>query len=342
MNHRHDFPRFALVAGHKARHGFTLIELMVAMLLGLIVIAGVASVFLANLRSYHTNEALSDVQSNSRIAFALMSRDIRGAGLTGCNSFTGRLTNVLNNQATTWWANWNNNVRGYDDSSQDPAIKDLTGSGAPVAGINSLQIISAGTGAVATSNYYDGVSDKSFVLQSDLEGLANGDVVMVCDPGHAAIFQATTYAGKTITFTATGLNDSVGLGFPSAFYTAACDTGTGINCFPPNSLVSKLSAVDWYIGVNLDGGRSLYQVNNRDANPVEMVRGVTGMTITYHQADGVNKGQFTNATTVTNWGQVDAVRIALVLQSADQRASTDVKPLVRTFQSTTNLRNRVH
>ena len=41
--------------------GFTLIELMIAMLLGLIVIAGVTSVFLATQRSYRTNEALGDV-----------------------------------------------------------------------------------------------------------------------------------------------------------------------------------------------------------------------------------------------------------------------------------------
>ena len=60
-------PRLALA-------GFTVVELMIAMLLGLIVIGGVVSVFLANQRTYRTNQALGDVQDSSRIAFELMAR----------------------------------------------------------------------------------------------------------------------------------------------------------------------------------------------------------------------------------------------------------------------------
>ena len=72
---------------------------MVAMLLGLIVVGGVVSVFLANQRSYRTNQALGDVQDSSRIAFEMMARDIRNAGLTGCSN-NGRVANVLNNRST--------------------------------------------------------------------------------------------------------------------------------------------------------------------------------------------------------------------------------------------------
>jgi type IV pilus assembly protein PilW len=39
---------------------------------------------------------------------------------------------------------------------------------------------------------------------------------------------------------------------------------------------------------------------------------------------------------------VDAVQVTLTLQSADQRAGTDVKPLTRTFTATTTVRNRVN
>ena len=54
--------------------GFTLIELMIAMLLGLIVIGGVSSIFLANQQTYRSNEALSEVQDGARVAFEMLSR----------------------------------------------------------------------------------------------------------------------------------------------------------------------------------------------------------------------------------------------------------------------------
>ena len=40
--------------------GFSLVELMVAMALGLVIVGGVVSVMIANKRSYRTNEGLAD------------------------------------------------------------------------------------------------------------------------------------------------------------------------------------------------------------------------------------------------------------------------------------------
>ncbi|HET7222033.1 MAG TPA: prepilin-type N-terminal cleavage/methylation domain-containing protein, partial [Rhodanobacteraceae bacterium] len=96
MNRHPDIRRSDLRRTHRNR-GFTLIELMIAMLLGLIVIAGVTSVFLAGQKSYRTNGALAEVEDGSRIAFELLARDIRQAGETGCDTSSGRITNVLKN-----------------------------------------------------------------------------------------------------------------------------------------------------------------------------------------------------------------------------------------------------
>ena len=75
-----------------AARGFTLIELMVAMLLGLIVVGGVISVMLANKRSYRTNEGLAQVQESARTAFELMARDIRQSAGNGCDNNNRILT----------------------------------------------------------------------------------------------------------------------------------------------------------------------------------------------------------------------------------------------------------
>src|SRR5699024_8285784 len=119
---------------------------------GLLIIAGVGSVFLGNLRSYHTNQALSEVQASSRFAYEMLARDIRKAGNTGCNSLSGRVANVLNKNAAgkrQWWANWNNAVYGYDGSDDDPAVVEGTDSADRVAGTDSLVVL--GTAGLALS-----------------------------------------------------------------------------------------------------------------------------------------------------------------------------------------------
>ncbi|HEX7342314.1 MAG TPA: PilW family protein [Rhodanobacteraceae bacterium] len=334
MNARHVLSRVS----HS--HGFTLVELMVAMLLGLIVIAGVSSVFLANLRSYHTNTALSDVQSNARIAFELMARDVRQAGLTGCNSMSNRVANVLNNQSTDWWANWNNAVHGYGPGDVDPAITSSVP--ARAASTDSLMIIEAAGDGISVAS--DKEPAANFKLNATSTNLATGDVIMVCDPDHATIAQITDYNSNNVTVvhntgTSSPGNCSKGLGYPTE-----CTTNGNLYTFGPNSQISMLTAHDWYIGHNPAGGLSLYRVAlaNQAGTPTpqaqEMVRNVTDMQITYHQG---NAATFVAAGSVTDWSQVNAVHITFTLQSTDQRAGTNGKALVRSFATTITIRNRV-
>ena len=61
--------------------GFTLVELMIAMVLGLVIIGGATSLIVANRQSYRTNEGLSQVQESARTAVELLSRE-RGLAFT--------------------------------------------------------------------------------------------------------------------------------------------------------------------------------------------------------------------------------------------------------------------
>lgn len=60
--------------------GFTLIELMIAMVLGLLVIAGIGAVFVAGSRTYREDERVSRVQENSRLAMGELTADLEMAG----------------------------------------------------------------------------------------------------------------------------------------------------------------------------------------------------------------------------------------------------------------------
>ena len=65
------------------KNGFTLVELMVAMTLGLLIVLGVIQVMMSNQISYRTNDELSRIQENGRFALDLLANDIRMAGYQG-------------------------------------------------------------------------------------------------------------------------------------------------------------------------------------------------------------------------------------------------------------------
>ncbi|ULU24869.1 PilW family protein [Dyella terrae] len=326
--------------------GFTMIELMVAMLLGLVVIGGVISVFLAGQQTYRANEALGDVENSSRAAFEMMTRDLRDVGFTGCDNTTGRIANVLNSNASLWYANWAVPLQGYDDATTDPALSSFTAgtTGAPLK--NSSSVIALGTVPSDVSVGSASGSPTSFNINAASTQLAAGDIIMVCDFDHATLMQITSYSGTTVGFaTATTPvpgNCSSGLGYP----TICTSTGNAYT-FLPNARVNIMTAVDWYIGTNAAGTYSLFRLpvtyssaGVSVATPQEMVRNVSNMKIMYVQPSGV---AFTSAASVGgNWAAVNAAQVTLTVNSTYVRANINNNAaLQRPFTYTATMRNRV-
>lgn len=335
--------------------GFTLVELMIAMLLGLLIIGGVIAVFLSNKQTYATHNAISQVQDSSRNTFELLSRDIRETGLTGCGN-PGRIANVLNNgpngSATKrWYADMTNAVRGYDGATADPAVAFSTATTSPtsadvglrVSNTSSIQLV-GGDGTGLTVGNHDTANSKITVNETDAL-LAAGDFLVVCDPDHAVIAQVTGVTGSPAVLTlGTGTtspgNCSTGLGYPTD-----CSSTTGnVYTYIANSQVSKLYAVDWYIGFNPLKGKSLYRIALSAGTPTtaqEMVRNVSNMQISYHSSTQ-SPTTFISASTVTDWSRVDAVMMSLTLESASKFAGTKANtPVTRVIPITVTLRNRV-
>lgn len=328
----------------RAAVGFTLIELMVAMLLGLIVIGGVSSVFLANQQVYRSNAALGDVQDNTRMAFELLAQNIREAGLLGCSN-NGQVANVLAdgpyNSGSDWWADWNNALHGY--TGANPALTSGTGSGQQVAGTDSLMLLNAADLGVSIASQAQATT--TFTLNGTNSDLAAGKVMIVCDPGQATLFRASSYDGaaKTIGYAqlpsggTSSINCSTGLGYPTV-----CTPVGKAYTYGANAQLATEAAGVWYLGNTPGGGTSLYRADvatdTGTVTPQEMVRGVTAMSIGYHVA---NAPGYVTASAVNNWNTVDAVRVDLTLQSSDARAGTDAKPLQRNFTITSTVRNRV-
>ena len=73
--------------------GVSLVELLIAMTLGLLLLAGMIAVFSGNQRSSELNTAMANIQENARFALSALGKDIRMAGYQGClDSRRGRMT----------------------------------------------------------------------------------------------------------------------------------------------------------------------------------------------------------------------------------------------------------
>lgn len=66
--------------GHFGHRGFSLVELLIAVTLGLLILVGVGSVFLGSKQSFRSQESLSQVQEAGRFANFMMVPYIRNAG----------------------------------------------------------------------------------------------------------------------------------------------------------------------------------------------------------------------------------------------------------------------
>ena len=71
------------VAGRLQR-GFGLVELMIAMTLGLILVLGVSQIFIAGKQSFVVQQHTAALQEGARFVLSRISRDLRQAGMFGC------------------------------------------------------------------------------------------------------------------------------------------------------------------------------------------------------------------------------------------------------------------
>lgn len=76
--------------------GVSLIELMIALVLGLLVTAGILQLFVGNKQTHMSNEALARVQENARFSIEEIKREFRTAGTHGFCAARLQINNHLN------------------------------------------------------------------------------------------------------------------------------------------------------------------------------------------------------------------------------------------------------
>ena len=109
-------------ASARPEQGFTLIEMMVAMAIGLVLILGAVNIYAQGRQSFRTAEAIARVQENARFALDLMGPDIRLVNYWGRNSEAayvappaGLVVTCNAADVSAWALNLVNGIEAVDD-----------------------------------------------------------------------------------------------------------------------------------------------------------------------------------------------------------------------------------
>ena len=342
--------------------GLSLIELMVALVLGLIVTGSALTLVLTNRQTFNATEDLSRVQESARIAFELMNRELRAAGSNPCDSSIPVFNNLVDMDAN-WWSNWGDlhgaeatptatdagpGLLGYGGATAFADAAFGTTAGDRIAGTDAIELKGAvpitADNAILTLGLGSPGTDEITVSSS--AGVSDGDLLVICNFNNATIFRVTGVAPTRI-----DLSQGAGATDNNNPFLARNNTAIA---YDAGAVVSRVGASRWYIGANgrdTDGdgvadGRSLFRaslVNNAGALQTsidEVAPGVTDMQVGYLVAGAAD---YADASTVANWADeanpVVAVRVELTLEG-DDRIGPSGETLARTLVHTVALRGR--
>lgn len=287
--------------------GFSLIEIMISLAIGMVVALAVFVSMAANGRHLQMNEGLSESQENVRLGFELIARDVRQARDTSCGAVqTSNLaTGVWNGTwVGTWWP-----VRGFAGTAASGAVAFGTAAGERVDGTEALQLQGSAEALLIETITSGGANVE---LMTAAAPLANPDgLVLACDLRQASLHEVASGAGKELT-----LKQPIVVSDPD----------------DPQFQLARYTAVTWFIGNSgrdEEGGRSLFRTRlGADGQQLteEILPGVTELNVRYHR---IGEADFITASdpalaTAADWSRVNAIELTLVTETTQAHITTDI------------------
>ncbi len=307
--------------------GFTLVELMVALLVGLIVIAGIGQVFVHSKRASAVQDELARLQENGRYALSLLQEEILNAGYLGCGQAVSLGDSI--NSAGTYIDNFSLPLSGYEavGNGWAPVLPTELGNagGGIEPGTDVITIRYAeGTGLKMTQPkeaYLFQVANSTAGSTSCSDG-ANGysglcpnDLIIVSD----------CTKGRTARVESMNLIDGVlSINHSNPAWGQPGDPDPNNHFSPAYSYLFKAKTISYYIRVRdpATGVPSLYRkIGNGVAQ--ELVEGVENMQVLYGEDSNGDKipNRFLPASNITDFGRVVSIRVALLLRTIRERAN---------------------
>lgn len=313
--------------------GMTLVEIMIALLIGAFLIGGILQIFINSKQTYKMQEGLSRLQENGRFAMEFITHDLRMADYWGCfANGLGGITNNLNSAGDPDAYGYASGIEGnqgtaHGSNSALDLSDDITIRGANGSGIL-LTITSANTSAD---------------LNATSHGFNANDLIFVTDCNNADIFQATAVTANTISHAAA-------TGTPGNTVATLSDT------YDTDTQLYKVSTIKYSIQPGESGLPSLFRKIDAGA-ATELVEGVENMQILYGEDTDADSAPnyYVSVDSVANMNNVVSIRISLLVASADDNIVSQPLPytynggtttpadrrLRRVFTSTIAMRNRL-
>jgi type IV pilus assembly protein PilW len=323
--------------------GMTLVELMVSLVLGLMLTAAIANVFMRNRETYAFNDGLSLIQENARFALSRVGDSARMAGSLGCLSnvavvndlagaadpFRDDLANGLQgfeavgtDSGETYAAAAVDPLPGNDPADWDPALPTELSDPARVIPGSDVLVIRNVSGA--SSSLVAPFSDASALHVAAPVDFMAGEILVVTDCSKASLFQATQV-------TATGFGADVEHG-DDAFApgnSLPADWGPE-QSYGLGSEVGRLETTAFYVGQGESGSPALFQLRlqRTDATtsafaPEELVDGIDTLQVRYG-VDTNNDRQVDTWQTAAEvgaantWPTVLSVEVTLLARTSDE------------------------
>lgn len=286
--------------------GFSLMELMIAITIGFIVVAGVGYLYLGSSQTFKAQDNLSAIQENSRFALDTMSRDIRMAGYLGCGSLASiPINNVTNVPHITIPVGGLQIYPGGAGWTAPVGVTRVSGDVLSVASAQSSGVTVTGNMTVLTANIQ---------IAGNVYGYLAGTALIVSDCQNADVFQATGVSSSAGVVTVAHASNLNAHNFLSKLY------GTT----SPPAQVYSLQQTDYFLGcpnASWAAGQcnvpvALYQVINNGV-PQPLVDNVENMAFSL----GVGAGQVvtppyqtpTQVAAANNWVHVLTVQVNLLM-----------------------------
>ncbi|OGI43330.1 MAG: hypothetical protein A2150_06715 [Candidatus Muproteobacteria bacterium RBG_16_64_11] len=185
--------------GTQAR-GFSLVELMVAVVIGLLVLAAVTTVMVNSKKNYTVQDSLARLQENARFAVDFLTRDLRMSGHFGCahgplNATRNRLDIAGSPlfDANVGLAGLDNMVVGTSEwHSFSPPATDVDEDKKIVPGTDAIVMRFMNGDSIPVIAPFMTAPTDPIMVAANNGRLNQGDIVLVADCSTADLFQVTS------------------------------------------------------------------------------------------------------------------------------------------------------
>jgi len=329
----------------KSSRGFSMVELMVAITIGLILLAGVSSVMVSTKRTYNTQDSLGRLQENARIAMVILERALRNVGYIGCNISASNITNVLD-PSGTGYSDFNYSLGTLLEGSDNGA--NFQPSGTTVASALGTVVPRANTdlfvvrGADTDSSFKitsKSVNESAALKVAPTTEIKSGDILILSDCSSTDIFQATSDASSgTLTHNSGAGNE------PGNDPNLAQGNSVKLSkSYGNDAKLMKFKSTIFYIGTGKSGEPALFRhrlgvdaSGNAKWYEDELVEGIENLQISYGvdtttpQHDQIPDTWVQASGVGSNWDHVVAVRFGIIARAlanlnADRRTANRVE-----------------